>query len=126
MKQQIELDLGGRKRKFTFGILFLGNVLDRKEFDGFDDLIEKLGVNYIKYTPILMYESLVNTCNKFNDAIDFTEIDIINWLDEKPMYGINELNDFVKVFTGSTENKTPLEIVEEPVTTAKKTVSKKK
>ena len=126
MKQQIELDLGGRKRKFTFGILFLGNVLDRQEFDGFDDLIEKLAVNYIKYTPILMYESLVNTCNKFNDTIDFTEIDIINWLDDKPMYGINELNDFVKVFTGSTENKTPLEAVEEPVTTAKKTVSKKK
>ena len=126
MKQQIEINLGGRKRKFTFGILFLGNVLERKEFTDFDDLMQKLTANYIKYTPILMYESLVNTCNKFDNEVDFTEKDILNWLDDKPLYGVTEINKFVNVFVGATDNKTPLEVAEEPITTAKKTVSKKK
>ena len=123
MKQQIEINLGGRKRKFTFGILFLGNVLERKEFTDFDDLMQKLTANYIKYTPILMYESLVNTCNKFDDEVDFTEKDILNWLDDKPLYGVTEINKFVNVFVGATDNKAPLDDKGE---TAKENVSKKK
>ena len=123
MKQQIEIELGGIKRKFTFGILFLGNVLDRKEFTDFDDLMQKLTANYIKYTPILMYESLVNTCNKYDKTIDFTERDVLNWLDDKPLYGVTEINKFVNVFVGATDNKTPLDDKGE---TAKENVSKKK
>ena len=123
MKQQIEINLGGRKRKFTFGILFLGNVLERKEFTDFDDLMQKLTANYIKYTPILMYESLVNTCNKFDNEVDFTEKDILNWLDDKPLYGVTEINKFVNVFVGATDNKAPLDDKGE---TAKENVSKKK
>ena len=123
MKQQIEINLGGRKRKFTFGILFLGNVLERKEFTDFDDLMQKLTANYIKYTPILMYESLVNTCNKFDNEVDFTEKDILNWLDDKPLYGVTEINKFVNVFVGATDNKAPLDDKRE---TAKENVSKKK
>lgn len=41
MKQQIELQLGGKKRKFTFGILFLGNCIERKEFEDYNDLLVK-------------------------------------------------------------------------------------
>ena len=123
MKQQIEINLGGRKRKFTFGILFLGNVLERKEFTDFDDLMQKLTANYIKYTPILMYESLVNTCNKYDKTIDFTERDVLNWLDDKPLYGVTEINKFVNVFVGATDNKAPLDDKGE---TAKENVSKKK
>lgn len=123
MKQQIEIDLGGKKRKFTFGILFLGNVLERKEFDDFDDLMQKVMTNYIKYTPILMFESLVNTANKYGKDVDFTERDILNWLDDKPLYGVTEINKFINVFVGATDNKTPLDNNE---TNAKENVSKKK
>lgn len=121
MKQQIEINLGGKKRKFTFGILFLGNVLERKEFNDFDDLMKKVMTNYIKYTPVLMFESLVNTANKYGKEVDFTERDILNWLDAKPLYGVTEINKFINVFVGATDNKTPLE-----ETNAKENVSKKK
>tara|TARA_R110002072_G_scaffold41627_1_gene116640 strand:+ start:328 stop:702 length:375 start_codon:yes stop_codon:yes gene_type:complete len=124
MQQQIEIELGGIKRKFTFGILFLGNVLDRKEFTDFDDLMHKLTANYIKYAPTLMYESLVNTCNKYDKTVDFTERDVLNWLDDKPLYGITEINKFVNVFVGSTDNKTP--VSDEKKSAKKVTVSKKK
>jgi len=109
MKQQIELHLGGKKRKFTFGILFLGNVLERENYEDYNDLLIKTQKNPFKHAPILMYESLVNTCNKYQKNIDFTESDVIEWLDRDYIKGADNVVKFLQVFFGTNENKTPIE-----------------
>jgi hypothetical protein len=74
MKQQIELKIGGKKRKFTFGVLMTANLLEREEFnEDYGYLIQVMSKNPFKFAHIVMYESLVNTCNKYSKEIDFTE-----------------------------------------------------
>lgn len=113
MKQQIEISLGGKKRKFTFGILFLGELLERKEFEDYNDMLLKVSKNPFKYAPILMYESLKNTCNKYNKEVDFTEKDVLNWLVKEEEVGMDKMLKYLQTFMGSTDNKTPNEVVEE-------------
>ena len=109
MKQQLELVLGGKKRKFTFGILFLGRLLERKEFDDYNDLILKIQSNPFKYTHLAMYESLLNTCEKYNKKIDFTLKDVIEWVEDDYLQGAPKFMQFVHTFLGTNDNKTPIE-----------------
>lgn len=109
MKQYLELHLGGQKRVFTFGILFLANALERVEFEDYNDMLLKLSKNPFRYAPIMMFESLVNTYNKNKQEIDFKESDIQDWLDEDYAKGMNDMLLFINVFMGNTDNKTPIE-----------------
>lgn len=120
MKQQIELHLGGKKRKFTFGILFLGNVLEREIYEDYNDLLIKTQKNPFKHAPILMYESLINTCNKYKKDIDFTESDVIDWLDKDYVSGAGKVVKFLQVFFGTNDNKTPIESEDNETTSKKK------
>ncbi len=109
MRQQLYLHLGGKKRKFTFGILFLGNLLERNEFEDYNDMLIKVSKNPFKYAPILMFESLVNTCNKESKQVDFNESDVLNWIDKDYLKGSEKMLEFLNVFMGTNENKTPVE-----------------
>ena len=109
MKQQLKLKLGGKNRLFTFGILFLGNALERVEFEDYNDMLLKVSKNPFKYAPILMYESLLNTYKKQNKEVDFTELDVVNWLDKDYEQGMADMLEFVQVFLGTNENKAPIE-----------------
>jgi hypothetical protein len=109
MQQSLEINLGGKNRTFTFGILFLANALERSEFEDYNDMLLKLSKNPFKYAPIMMYESLVNTYKKNKQDIDFTETEIQDWLDEDYADGMNAMLLFINVFMGNTENKTPIE-----------------
>lgn len=119
MKQQLELSLGGKKRKFTFGILFLGSVLERDEFEDYNDLLIKTSKNPFKYAPILMYESLVNTANKYNKKVDITQEKIIEYLDKDFEDGVNKMLSFINVFMGNSENKAPIKSDKESTTKKK-------
>tara|TARA_R110000868_G_scaffold410990_1_gene701226 strand:+ start:460 stop:834 length:375 start_codon:yes stop_codon:yes gene_type:complete len=110
MKQQIELTLGGKKRKFTFGILMTGNLLERKEFDNdYGYLIQIMSKNPFKFGHIVMFESLVNTCNKYKKEVDFTELDCLQWLEDDYKNGSPALIKFTQTFLGTNENRTPEE-----------------
>jgi hypothetical protein len=128
MKQQIEIKFGNRKRKFTFGVFLIGELLERKEFDDYDDLLTKSATNPFKYASVLMFESLKNTYDKYKKELDFTEVDTQNWVDKD--YFENQGNGFVlfvQTFLGTNENKTPSETIEVNIKdSAKKTVPKKK
>jgi hypothetical protein len=108
MKQQIELKLGGKKRKFTFGVLMTANLLEREEFnEDYGYLIQVMSKNPFKFAHIVMYESLVNTCNKYSKEIDFTESDCLQWLEDDYTNGSQALIKFTQTFLGTNENKTP-------------------
>lgn len=122
MIQDVKLKLGGKQRHFTFGIIFLGEVLDVLDLD-YGTMLEKVSKNPFKYSPTLMYKSLENTYRLNKKDVDFTEDDIVNWLEKEDLLGIDKMIAFVQAFMGTQENKTPVEDVD--VNDAKE-VSKKK
>ena len=111
MLRDISLELGGKKRTFSFGILFLGEVLERLDVD-YDTVLQKVSKNPFKYAPILMFESLKNTYKSKDKELDFTDRDIVKWLESEDALGVDKMIDFIKAFMGTNENLTPTEDAE--------------
>ena len=103
MKQFLDLKLGGENRRFTFGVVFIGEVLEELDID-FNDLISKMSKNTFKYVPILMYHSLVNCYLKERKEQDFDKQDLNNWIDAEENLGIDKILEFVNAFIASTNN----------------------
>ena len=103
MKQFLDLKLGGENRRFTFGVVFIGEVLEELDID-FNDLISKMSKNTFKYVPILMYHSLVNSYLKERKEQDFDKQDLNNWIDAEENLGIDKILEFVNAFIASTNN----------------------
>lgn len=122
MIQEIKLKLGGQDRLFTFGIIFLGEVLERLDVD-YHTLLEKVQKNPFKYNPILMYESLRNSYRIEKKDLDFTEEDVVLWLEKEDSFGVSVMMSFLSAFMGTQDNKTPIEDVDKENV---KKVSKKK
>ena len=108
MIQEIKLKLNGKEREFSFGIIFLGEVLERLDLD-YNSMLVKVSKNPFKYAPILMYESLKNTYKKSKLDVDFTEDDIVNWLEKEELMGVDIMLAFINAFMGTQDNKTPVE-----------------
>lgn len=120
MIKDIKLKLGGKNRVFSFGLFFIGNVLERLDID-YHTMLEKVSKNPFKYAPILMAESLKNTYSKEKKEVDFTDNDIIEWLEKEDLLGVDSMLKFINAFLGTQENKTPLNEADND-----KKVSKKK
>lgn len=110
MKQELRLKLNGQDYTFTFGILFLGEVLERLDLD-YNTLLNKVSKNPFKYAPILMEESLKNTANRDGKSIDFNYKDIAKWLEKEETFGVDMMLKFINSFLGTNENPTPTEDV---------------
>lgn len=111
MIQEIKLNLGNEERTFSFGIIYLGNVLERLDVD-YNTMLEKVSKNPFKYAPILMFESLKNTQNRIGKDVDFTENDIVDWLEKENLLGVDIMLKFINAFMGTQENKTPVNEVD--------------
>lgn len=107
MIQEIKLNLGGKKRRFTFGIIYLGEVLESLDFD-YDTLLNKVIKNPFKYAPVLMYESLRNSYRIEKKELDFTQEDLVQWLEKEETLGVDVMLKFIKAFMGTQENPTPV------------------
>ena len=112
MIQDLKLELGGKERTFTFGIVFIGEVLERLDID-YNELLQKCIKNPFKYAPILMYESLKNTNVRIGKELDFTENDLVGWLESEELLGSDKIIKFIQAFLGTNDNKTPEKMVEE-------------
>lgn len=79
--KQIELEIGGEKRTFYFGLGFLGNLLE-KENVSVGEIDEKLVNNPFKWMPLIMYHSLAWGYVKKNERPLFDAFDVQEWLDD--------------------------------------------
>lgn len=107
MIQELKLKLGGKERTFTFGIVFLGELLERLDLD-YNSMLVKVSKNPFKYAPILMHESLINTEKRLGKEVDFTENDIVGWLEKEELMGVDIMLAFINAFMGTQDNKTPV------------------
>tara|TARA_R110000851_G_C12664310_1_gene521796 strand:+ start:37 stop:393 length:357 start_codon:yes stop_codon:yes gene_type:complete len=108
MIQEIKLKLGSEERRFTFGIIFLGNVLETLELD-YNSMLMKVSKNPFKYAPILMTESLNNTARKERLDASFTLDSVVDWLESEDVMGVDIMLKFIHAFIGTNDNPTPTE-----------------
>ena len=77
----VEFELGGKLRKFSFGLECLGNVFERLDVD-----ISTIGhfmlKNPFKATPAILYEAHKSAVEDGEKPVDFTYKDVCNWLDD--------------------------------------------
>lgn len=103
--KQIELNLGGEKRTFYFGLGFLGNLLE-KENIAINEIDEKLINNPFKWMPLVMYYSLAWGFTRKNENAPFDAFDVTEWIDE---VGIDDtvIIDFFTAFRQSLTKDVP-------------------
>ena len=103
--KQIELELGGEKRTFYFGLGFLGNLLE-KENIGINEIDEQLIKNPFKWMPLVMYHSLAWGYIRKGERPLFDSFDVSDWLDE---VGIDDtvVIDFFTAFRQSLVKDVP-------------------
>lgn len=106
MIQKIKLELGGKERLFTFGLTFLGEVMEKHEPLTLEEIILKSVKFPAKYVPSLMFESLRNTAIMNGENVDFTQVDIVKWLELEESYGADKITTFLTTFLDTTKNKT--------------------
>lgn len=111
MTQDINIKIEKQDYTFSFGLNFIGEVLERTDLD-YNDLLQKVIKNPFKYAPILMYESLKNTAKRDKTKLELTEDEFITLLEKQPNLGTDIIMMFVYAFFATNENPTPTESVE--------------
>lgn len=77
----IVIEIGGKERKFSFGLGFLGELLEHFDMS-ISELGEKSSKNPFKYEPLIMFVSARYAADLAGDTIDFTLNDFIGWIDD--------------------------------------------
>lgn len=105
MTGYIQLELGGKKRGVKFGNYAL---MEYSKLNG-TGVAEFDETNPIKLCADLVYCGLKNNCFIKKEIEDFTQDDVLLWVDDMPMTQITEIiqvfEDSVKVSQGIAENQ---------------------
>lgn len=113
----IELELGGEKKIFYFGLGFLGNLLEKENVQ-ISDIDDKIKGNPFKWMPLIMYYSLAYGYTRKNEFVPFDAFDVAEWVDE---LGID--SDVVVQFFNAFRNSLIKDVPEQKET--KKKITRK-
>ena len=122
MNKEIKLKIDGKDYVFTFGLGYLGELL---EFTGFplDELYSKILKNPYKWLPIAMFESAKFSKELEGEEIDFTANSILEGLSkENGAINCDQSFKFMRAFNESMIKNVP---VDEEVKDKSKDVKKK-
>jgi len=110
----LTLKINDRLLEFTFGLGFLGELLDHTNLS-IDELVDKLNKNPFKMIPVIMFESADYVLKKQSKDIDFTQYDFTDWIDLDGGVGSESIVRFLDAFTHSLTKDVPKEdeLVEE-------------
>ena len=112
---RIKLKLKGREFDFTFGLGFLGELLDVLDIS-IDEVVGKLNRNPFKMIPFLMYRSAKYSFELEGKDFDYTILDFITWIEEEGGFTSKSVESFLVAFTNSMTKGVPVEeeITDEP------------
>ena len=99
----VELKINGKKLTFSFGLGFLGELIDATGLD-LDELNIKLQSNAFKYIPLVMYHSAAYSLKRNGDNVTFTEYDMSDWIEKED--GAFSSDVVIKFFEGFTASLT--------------------
>lgn len=110
----IELEIGGEKRGFRFGLGCLGEMLDVLNI-GMDDLQAYINRNPIKGIPVAIYCAAKCHLEDKDQKPDFSKNDVSDWILElEGGIGGPDVEKLMGEFAKSLENLTGAEIEEGP------------
>ena len=104
--KQIELELGGEKRTFYFGLGFLGNLLEKENIT-----IQEIGLkatgNPYKWNPLIMYYSCAFGYERKGEIVPFDLFDVTEWIEDVGGFESEQYRLFEKAFTDSLIKDVP-------------------
>jgi len=104
----LNLTINGKEIKFSFGLGFLGELIDDLDI-GFDELFIKYDRNPFKYIPLIMFHSAKFTAENNDKEIDFTKNDLCNWIDDDGGLKNESMIKFSHAFIESINKDVPKE-----------------
>lgn len=104
----ITLKISGRDLEFTFGLGFLGELLEETNLS-IDEIVEKLNNNPFKMIPTLMFHSAKFAMERKGIAIDFNAFDMADMIDADGGVQCDNVKMFLKTFTDSMTKDIPEE-----------------
>ena len=111
------INIGGKERGFSFGLGFLGELLEETNLS-IEEVGEKMQKNPFKWIPTIMFYSTKYHDESTDLEVDYTKLDIINWIDEIGI-GSDQVTLFMKSFIESLSKGVPVE-ESKPADTPKK------
>tara|TARA_R110000803_G_scaffold63443_1_gene124109 strand:- start:6860 stop:7219 length:360 start_codon:yes stop_codon:yes gene_type:complete len=99
----IDLTINGQKLNFSFGLGFLGEIIDKTGLD-LDELNAKLSSNAFKYIPLVMFYSAEYSKKRIGESLDFTQYDMADWIEQEE--GAFSSDVVLKFFDGFTKSLT--------------------
>jgi hypothetical protein len=96
MTGYIQLELGGKKRGVKFGNYAL---MEYSKLNG-TGVAEFDETNPIKLCADLVYCGLKNNCFIKKEIVDFTQEDVLLWVDDMPM---SQITDIIQIFESSVK-----------------------
>lgn len=104
----VEVEIGGKKRGFRFGLGCLGEMLEDLKI-GVEDLDAFITRNPIKGIPTMLYHGARYEVMRSGDPVDFTIYDVYDWIDELPGEFNNEkVSLLIETFTKSLSKDVPV------------------
>ena len=107
----IKLTINRRELDFTFGLGFLGELLEELDIS-IDEVITKSGKNPFKWIPLLMFHSASYSINSNGGEIDFTLKELIKWIEQDKKGGV-VVTKFTEAFLNSLKDGLTLDEDEE-------------
>ena len=98
---QIKLSINKKKYVFSFGLGFLGELLENTDLQ-LDEITSKIIKNPFKWLPIAMFESAKFSNELEGKEVDFTAHSILEGLEEESGgINCNQSFEFMKAFSES-------------------------
>ena len=105
-KNKTEINFGGEKRMFYFGLGFLNMLCEETEYT-MNDLQTVTKEKPLEMIPLLMYYSLKFACLIEDNEIDFNKYKVISWFDEDGGLSGKGCIDFMNGFGNSMRSGLP-------------------
>tara|TARA_R110000772_G_scaffold37589_3_gene89201 strand:- start:10807 stop:11175 length:369 start_codon:yes stop_codon:yes gene_type:complete len=106
-KNKAEIEFGGEKRTFYFGLGFLGLFIDKTNCT-LSSLESDIQTNPFKVLPQLMYYSLLYGYLRKDDTPPFTQFDIVDWMDAEGGVNGKGILEFMSGVSSSMNPKLPV------------------
>lgn len=110
----MKLKINGKDLEFSFGLGFLGELLEETD-KSIDEVLVSMDKNPYKFIPLAMYCSTKFAYEKKGKTIDFDKYTFLEWIEKDG--GLTDKNEsaikFMNAFTDSLFKDTPKEEVVE-------------
>ncbi len=102
----IKLNIDGKDYNFSFGLGFLGELLEETGVE-LGDLMQKINKNPFKFIPLMMFRSCEYYNRRKDIQIEFNQFDFADIIDKDGGINTDNVRTFLDAFTKSLTKDVP-------------------